>query len=58
MQKTLVENRVTLLLPIANSAKNENYEKLFQAISKGKSDIECILILSGNQTKTEEFKKG
>ncbi|MCZ2141663.1 MAG: tetratricopeptide repeat protein [Bacteroidia bacterium] len=58
MQKTLVENRVTLLLPIANSAKNENYEKLFQAISKGKSDIECILILSGNQSKTEEFKKG
>ena len=57
MQTPKSDSRLSIILPIKGNAKHASFEQIFNSFSKGKADVDCVLITSSNQKLADELKQ-
>ena len=57
MQNTKSDTRISIILPLQANAKQATYEQLLQSIAKGKTDLDCVMVSSGNAKLADELQK-
>ena len=49
MQNQKSDNRLSVILPLPGNGNQATYEQILNLFSKGKTDVDCVLITSSNQ---------